>query len=171
MSRCVLITSSVCVAASLVACSGFGTNSPTSKKAEDSATSKKAEESKLNEAAAISPGRALFNDYLANEADADAKYLGKTIEIRVNTIEGVKKDSSGRYYMVDGSGGFLFRFNEKADRLGKIQKGGPMVLLVGVCEGKRESSGGFGFQILFTECKVKHFLVFNEKTGTYDNAD
>jgi hypothetical protein len=39
----------------------------------------------------------LIDDYRANEAAADAKYLGNTLSISV-PVTGVKKDRSGNYY-------------------------------------------------------------------------
>ncbi len=98
------------------------------------------------------PVEGVLKDYAENAVAADAKYLGKTLAVS-GTVDAVKKDDEGSYYLVLGPKEALYCYFESSQEaeLGKMKKG-DAISLRGVCKG--EVKKGRKSRLLLVDCKL-----------------
>jgi hypothetical protein len=103
----------------------------------------------------------MAQDYYANEAAADAKYLGKLVEADAS-VKPIRKGSGGIYMMEGGIGHALFVFPaSETDSLAGLSGGG--VRIRGRCRGVKGT-------VIIGDCRIVQKLVWKSEPNGNDWA-
>ena len=96
----------------------------------------------------------LWDEFAGNQSAADAKFLGRTVEVS-DLNWAVKKDGSG--YFIDGGNAKCYLSSRGRDQAAKL-KAGDKPVLRGVCRGRFDQDflvrRVYGFIVLVENCEV-----------------